>query len=81
MDNLERYILYPLLFLLVLGLFILLLCLAVRLQPAPAPAPAEDPSFMLECVYGWDQTPDNCRKILQGEDPPPLPGLTYQKDG
>lgn len=33
----------------------------------------EEASFMLECVYGWDQTPEDCRKILAGEDPPPLP--------
>lgn len=33
----------------------------------------EDATFMMECVYGWGQTPENCATILRGESPPPLP--------
>ena len=27
--------------------------------------------FMLECTYDWQLAPETCRKILQGENPPP----------
>jgi hypothetical protein len=43
------------------------------------PIPPQDPDFMLECVYGWGQTPDNCRAILEGDDPPPLPDPEYNQ--
>jgi hypothetical protein len=43
------------------------------------PDPPQDPDFMLECVYGWGQTPDNCRAILEGDDPPPLPDPEYNQ--
>lgn len=36
----------------------------------------EDPeraSFMVECVYGWGQAPQNCEAILRGDAPSPLP--------
>lgn len=45
---------------------------STALDPEP-----EDPALMMECVYGWGQTADNCRRILRGEDPPPLPGDSY----
>ena len=47
------------------------------LREAPPTNDPDEATFMLECTYGWGQTPDNCRKILQGEDPMPLP--TYNE--
>lgn len=57
----------------------ILTALGVRVGFFDERPPTPDPDFMLECVYGWGQTPDNCRAILEGDDPPPLPEAEYNQ--
>ena len=40
-------------------------------QTADTPDP-ERARFMLECTYDWNLSPQTCREILYGKDPPAL---------
>lgn len=59
--------------LLVFALVLFALFSSALYRAGSKPSTTDKASFMMECVYGWDQTPDNCREILNGEDPPYLP--------
>jgi hypothetical protein len=53
-----------------IGLGICLVGLTRGFEPKPDPERAR---FMLECAYDWSLSPQTCRKILNGEDPPVPP--------
>lgn len=55
-----------------LPFFVTAVALYGELPTTPKPDP-EKANFMMECVYGWEQTAENCEAIWQGEPPPPLP--------
>lgn len=54
------------------GVFLLLSIIQPEVRVSePYPARA---LFMLECTYDWNLSPQTCRQVLNGEDPPvPVP--------
>lgn len=71
-DALRPYMPPP--WLLAFALPVLLTLLAIGVGRGVGPE--EDPErarFMLECSYDWGLAPAECRALLRGDDPPPLP--------
>lgn len=58
------------LFMLLLGMWMCWAPFIFAKLEEPKKSDAERARFMLECTYDWSLSPETCRNILNGDDPP-----------
>lgn len=54
-------------------LFQIAICCSLHEVRGARDEDSERARFMLECAYDWNVAPEECRRILQGDDPKPPP--------
>ena len=59
-----------------LMLLVVMAKLTIWTYRTTAPPDPERARFMLECTYDWNLSPQACRQILNGDDPP-VPAPEY----